>query len=104
MQLQLKVAIKVREGEVYRAGGCYTREGTELVNNLCLHSKFSESDPDTFLSLSERIEMQQTGQIQLMSGAESKVHKTVKSSVYEIVPEAYLQNFRSRKKKKKQQP
>lgn len=92
----------------------------DLVNNLRLLPKFSESDPDTFFSLFEHIANARdwpdldrtmllqcvlTGKAQeaysALSAAESKVYETVKSAVlkvYELVPEAYRQRFCSGRK------
>ncbi len=92
----------------------------DLVNNLRLLPKFNETDPDTFFSLFERIadgrewsdldrtmllQCVLTGKAQeaysALSVADSKIYDTVKSAVlkvYELVPEAYRQRFRSRRK------
>ncbi len=82
--------------------------------------KFDESDPDTYFTLFERIsearawsDLDMTMLLQCvltgkareafssLSVADSKVYGKVKSAVlkvYELVPEAYRQRFRYRKK------
>uniref|UniRef100_A0A8D0AC21 CCHC-type domain-containing protein n=1 Tax=Sander lucioperca TaxID=283035 RepID=A0A8D0AC21_SANLU len=92
----------------------------DVSQNLRLLPKFDESDPDTYLTLFERIagarvwsDSDMTMLLQcVLSGkareafsalsvADSKVYAKVKSAVlkiYELVPEAYRQRFRYREK------
>ncbi len=92
----------------------------DVSQNLRLLPKFDESDPDTYFTLFERIaearawsDLDMTMLLQCvltgkareafssLSVADSKVYGKVKSAVlkvYELVPEAYRQRFRYRKK------
>lgn len=92
----------------------------DVAQNLRLLPSFDESDPDTYFTLFERIadsrawsDLDRTTLLQCvftgkareafssLSVADSRVYATVKSSVlkvYELVPEAYRQRFRYRRK------
>lgn len=92
----------------------------DVAKNLHLLPKFDEADPDTYFTLFERIaearawsDLDRTTLLQcVLTGkaleafsaltvADSKVYATVKAAVlkvYELVPEAYRQRFRYRKK------
>lgn len=96
----------------------------DVASNLRLVPQFNERDPDTFFSLFERVaegrgwsdsdctlllQSVLTGKAQeaysSLSVAESRVYLTVKAAVlkiYELVPEAYRQKFRSWEKSSKQ--
>lgn len=92
----------------------------DVAKNLHLLPKFDEADPDTYFTLFERIadsrawsDLDKTTLLQCvltgkaleafsaLSVADSKVYAKVKDAVlkvYELVPEAYRQRFRYRKK------
>ena len=92
----------------------------DVSQNLRLLPSFDESDPDTYFTLFERIadsrawsDLDRTTLLQCvltgkareafsaLSVADSRVYAVVKSSVlkvYELVPEAYRQRFRYRRK------
>ena len=110
---QEKLKMSVREKKQFDVG-----------SNLKLLPKFSESDPDLFFSLFERVADARdwsdsertlllqcviTGKAQeayaSLTVMESKNYEMVKSTVlraYELVPEAYRQRFRNLKKKENQ--
>lgn len=97
-----------------------TRGQFDVAGNIRLLPKFDESDVDTYFTLFERIadfrgwtDLDRTTLLQCvltgkareafsaLSVADSRVYATVKSAVlkvYELVPEAYRQRFRFRKR------
>ena len=98
------------------SGGASSRP-FDIIRNLSLLPKFNERDPDTFLSLFERIadtrgwpvtertlmlQCAFTGKAQeayaALSNTDSQSYTKVKAAVlkvYELVPEAYRQHFRN---------
>lgn len=114
LQMQLEIAF------LNRANTPKELPQFDVSQNLCLLPKFDESDPDTYFVLFELIaearawsELDMTMLLQCvltgkareafaaLSVADSKVYAKVKSAVlkvYELVPEAYRQHFRYRKK------
>lgn len=118
LQMQLEIA---RLRNVNRPEGV---QQFDVSQNLRLLPKFDESDPDTYFTLFDRIaearawsDLDMTMLLQCaltgkareafsaLSVADSKVYAKVKSAVlkvYELVPEAYRQRFRYRKKQDSQ--
>ena len=105
------------------SGGASSRP-FDIIRNLSLLPKFNERDPDTFLSLFERIadtrgwpvtertlmlQCAFTGKAQeayaALSNTDSQSYTKVKAAVlkvYELVPEAYRQHFRNWRRRKTQ--
>ncbi|XP_030294105.1 uncharacterized protein LOC115594274 [Sparus aurata] len=99
-------------------------DGFDVLGNLRLLPKFNEKDPETFFSLFERVAASRkwpesartlmlqcvlTGRAQeaysSLSFVDSQSYSVVKSAVlkvYELVPEAYRQRFRTWRKAEKQ--